>query len=193
MKACLNPLMLCMLALVLLQPVSHAAAADEEILWTQVPTRIDRSKQRFERLPAVKTAIDRRNWIVIPARIVVLDSARFSVDGKIYHIGDIHPVRSKRLCKAVEGGLWGCGRMGAVLLGNLVRDKRLLCDIVPGEKETVLTNCLSGKADVAREILSRGFGRVNENSPLISFQRDGQTKKAGMWRNPDCLVDFDHC
>lgn len=183
---------LSLIHLCLLFPAT-SSRADDDALWTRVPTRIDRSKQHFERLPAVTTAIDRRAWLVVPPRIMVLDSARFTADGKTYHIADIRPVNAKRLCKSIDGGRWGCGRMGSILLGNLVRDKRLLCDVAAGEKETVLNNCLSGKTNVAREILSRGFGWVDTSSPLIGFQLEGQAKAAGLWRNPDCKLDVARC
>lgn len=168
-------------------------AAEEDVLWPQNPIHIDRSKQHYERLPAVKVAIDRRTWLRIPPRIRLLDSAHFMAEGTIYHIADIHPVLSKRTCKRMEGGRWTCGRMGVILLSNLVFGKRLLCDVVPGEKETVLNNCLSGRKNIAREILTRGFGRVDENSPLMPFQVEAQKAAAGLWRNPDCRLDFDRC
>jgi endonuclease YncB( thermonuclease family) len=168
-------------------------AAEENNLWPQTPVRIDRSKQHYERLPAVQVAIDRRTWFIVPPRIMVLDSARFSADGKIYHISDIRPVQPKRLCDSIGGGKWGCGRLAAILLGNLVRGRKLLCTVVPGEKETVLERCGSGNKDVAAEILTKGFGHVGEGSPLAAFQAEGQKTGAGLWRNPDCKLDFDHC
>jgi hypothetical protein len=183
---------LCAVLLTMLLPIS-SGHAEENILWPQTPIRIDKSKQHYQRLPAVQVAIDRRTWLVVPPRIMVLDSARFSADGKVYHIADIQPIQPKRLCASADGGRWGCGRIGAILLGNLVRDKKLLCDIVPGDKEIVLNRCASANKDVAQEILTHGFGRVSDDSPLVAFQLDGQKIGAGLWRNPDCKLDFDKC
>ena len=184
---------LCFIAGALMSSSTTAGHADEDILWPQSPIRIDKSQQHYQRLPAIQVAIDRRTWLVVPPRITVLDSARFSADGKIYHIADIHPVQPKRLCKSMQGGHWGCGRIAAILLGNLVRDKRLLCDVTPGDKEVALHRCASGNKDVAEEILSQGFGRVNDDSPLLPFQGEGQKNGAGLWRDPDCKLDFDKC
>jgi endonuclease YncB( thermonuclease family) len=170
--------------------LGHAA---EDILWSQNPIRIDKSKQHYQRLPAIQVAIDRRTWLVVPPRIMVLDSARFIADGKIYHIADIHPVQPKRLCKSMQGGRWGCGRIAAILLGNLVRDKKLLCDVISGGKEVVLNRCASGNKDVAGEILSKGFGRVNDDSPLLPFQAESRKNGNGLWRDPNCKLDFDKC
>jgi endonuclease YncB( thermonuclease family) len=83
--------------------------------------------------------------------------------------------------------------MAVVLLSNLVFNKRLLCDVVAGEKETVLNRCLSGRIDVSREILVRGLGRVDEGNPLMQHQIEAQKAAAGLWRNPACQLDFDHC
>ena len=168
--------------------------ASDDVLWPETPIRIDRSKQHYPRLPAVQTAIDRRILIDVPSRIVVIDSARFSANNITYQIADIRGVQPKRLCvNSVDGGRWGCGRMGAILISNLVRGKRLLCDSAARGAVTVLQRCASGKKDVAEEILSRGYGQVSETSPLAKIQSDARKAGAGLWRNPRCIQDFENC
>jgi endonuclease YncB( thermonuclease family) len=167
--------------------------ADDDVLWTQHPVHIDRSKQNYERLPAVQHEIDTRLWVNVPDRIKVLDSASFSFDSKTYRIGKVHPVAMKRTCKDVVAGRWGCGRMAAIFLGNLVRGKRLLCDVKPGDKETVLNHCQLGTRDLAAAIISSGFGRAEDSDALAKTEELARSKKAGLWRNADCSVDFDSC
>lgn len=167
--------------------------ADDDSLWPQHPVRIDRSKQHYERLPATQQAIDTRIWVKVPDRIKVIDSARFSFEGRLYRIAGVHPVELKRICKDSEAGRWPCGRLAGILLGNLVRGKRLLCDVAAGEKETVLNRCQSGLRNIASEIVVNGFGRADGDGALASTEELARSKQTGLWRNPDCVADFDHC
>jgi hypothetical protein len=157
-------------------PAAYGQDADDQI-WTTKPTRIDRARQHFERLPAVVTAHDARRWLVVPERIKVLDSATFSFGDGVYAIANIRPVRPKRLCQSVEGGRWACGRMASIFLGNLVRGKRLLCDLAQTGDRVALSHCVIGSRDVAAAI-----------------EADAQKAAAkGLWRNPKCVADFDNC
>ena len=163
-------------------------------IWTTQPTHIDRSKQTYERLPSKAVAHDTRSWIVVPERIKVLDSRSFSVGDTVYELAHIRPVKSNRLCQAVEGGRWACGRMASIFLGNLVRNKRLLCDVVQSGKKMALTHCVIGSRDVASAIIDQGYGKAEGDDALLSAQAEAQRLAAkGLWRNPACTADFDRC
>jgi endonuclease YncB( thermonuclease family) len=184
------------LSLALLMSFLPAAQAQEsdDPLWTTQPTRIDRTHQTYERLPAKVVARDSRIWIVVPQRIKVVDSRSFSVGDILYEIDHIRPVKNKRLCQAIEGGRWACGRMASIFLGNLVRGKRLLCDVAQGEKKMTLSHCVIGSRDVASAIVSQGYGMAVGDETLLSVQADAQKLAAkGLWRNPKCAADFDNC
>lgn len=172
--------------------VASSCRADD-ILWPQHPTRIDRTKQNYERLPALEREIDDRTWVIVPARITMLDSASFSFAGKAYRIAEVHPVSLKRICKDIDGGRWTCGRAAAIFLGNLVRSKRMLCDVVAGGKVTILRRCQTGRRDIAAEIVGSGFGRTEGGGPISTTEQLARKKRSGLWRNPDCLLDFDRC
>ena len=170
------------------------ASADDDPIWTTQPTRIDRSKQTYERLPARTVVRDTRIWVVVPQRIKVLDSRSFAVGDTVYEFAHIRPVKSKRLCQAIEGGRWACGRMASIFLGNLVRGKRLLCDLEQKDRKMTLSHCVIGARDVASAIVSQGYGMADGDAALQSAQADAQKLAAkGLWRNPKCLTDFDGC
>jgi len=174
-------------------PAAQAQESDDPI-WTTQPTRIDRTKQTYERLPAKLVPRDSRIWVVVPERIKVLDSRSFSVGDVVYEIDHIRPVQNKRLCQAVEGGRWACGRMASIFLGNLVRGKRLLCDVAQSKKKMKLSHCVIGQRDVASAIVSQGYGMAVDDEALLSAQADAQKLAAkGLWRNPKCVADFDNC
>lgn len=179
--------------LVLIVPFARAQQGDDS-LWTTQPTHIDRTKQTYERLPARVVVRDTRIWVVVPQRIKVLDSRSFSVGDIVYEFDHIRPVKAKRICQAIEGGRWACGRMAAIFLGNLVRGKRLLCDVEQGEKKIRLSHCVIGSRDVAAAIVSQGYGMAVADDALLSVQAEARKVAAkGLWRNPKCTDDFDTC
>jgi endonuclease YncB( thermonuclease family) len=184
-----------LLLLLILSAAFHARAQQgDDPIWTSEPTHIDRAKQDYERLPAKVVPRDSRVWIVVPQRIKVRDSRSFSVGDTVYEIGHIRPVKAKRLCQAVEGGRWACGRMASIFLGNLVRGKRLLCDVEQGERKMTLSRCVIGSRDVASAIVSQGYGLALDDAALLSVQAEAQKLAAkGLWRNPKCVADFDNC
>jgi endonuclease YncB( thermonuclease family) len=189
----LRPVGLSIALLLSFQPVLQAQEGDDP-LWTTQPTRIDRHKQHFERLPAKVVPRDSRIWVVVPQRIKVLDSRSFSVGDLVYEIEHVRPVKNKRLCEAIEGGRWACGRMASIFLGNLVRGKRLLCDVAQKEKLMRLSRCVIGSRDVASAIISQGYGMAVNDAALLSAQAEAQKLAAkGLWRNPKCAADFDNC
>jgi len=163
-------------------------------LWTQHPTRIDRSKQPYERLPARPVAKDSRVWLLVPPRIKVLDSATFAIGEQQYQLANIRPVKPGRLCQAIEGGRWACGRIASIFLGNLVRNKRLLCDIGQAGKKLILSNCTVGARDLATDIVTNGYGMAEADKVLLAAQTDAQkARRKGLWRNPLCDTNFDTC
>jgi endonuclease YncB( thermonuclease family) len=163
-------------------------------LWTTEPTRIDPSKQHYERLPAKQVDRDTRVWLVVPQRIKVLDSTSFSFGDGMYKIAHIRPIPLKRLCQAMEGGRWPCGRMASIFLGNLVRGKRLLCDIEQTGKVAVLSHCAIVRRDVASAIIDQGYGMATDDAALLEKQAQAQKLAAkGLWRNPKCIAAFDTC
>lgn len=185
-----------LLILALLSATAHPVPAQQGDvpLWTAEPTRIDPSKQHYERLPAKRVARDTRVWLVVPQRIKVLDSTSFSFGEGTYKIAHLRPIASKRLCQAAEGGRWPCGRMASIFLGNLVRGKRLLCDIAQTGKIAVLSHCTIGQRDIATAIVSQGYGLATDDETLIARQAEAQKLAAkGLWRNPKCMTAFDTC
>ena len=179
----------------LLIAVSITAGHGEDIpLWTEQPTRIDRSKQHYERLPAQTVAKDSRVWLVVPSRIKVLDSATFAIGEQQYQFANIRPVKAGRMCRAIEGGRWGCGRIASIFLGNQVRNKRLLCDIRQAGKKLMLSNCTAGARDIAKDIVTNGYGMAEADKMLLAAQADAQKARSkGLWRNPLCDTGFDTC
>lgn len=175
-------------------PLPVSAQDNDVPLWTTEPTRIDPAKQHYERLPAREVVRDSRVWLLVPERIKVLDSTSFSFGDGTYRIANIRPIAPKRLCGAVEGGRWPCGRMASIFLGNLVRSKRLLCDIVQTGKTAMLSHCAIGQRDVASAIIEQGYGMATGDAALLETQGRAQKLAAkGVWRNPKCTTDFDTC
>jgi endonuclease YncB( thermonuclease family) len=168
--------------------------ADDDPIWTTQPTHIDRAKQNFERLPAKVVPRDSRTWLVVPDRIKVLNSVTFSFGDRIYRIAHLRPIEPKRVCQAVEGGRWPCGRMASIFLGNLVRGKRLLCEQSEGKDLILLHRCVIGSRDIAASIIREGLGKSDGDQALLVPEGEAQAEaRKGLWRNPLCRTDFDSC
>lgn len=168
-------------------------SAEEELLWTQKPVRIDRSRQTYERLPARPVEIDQRVWLKVAPMITVHDAGSFTFGGRLYRIEAVTPVARQRVCRAGDGSRWSCGRMAAIFLGNLVRNKRMLCDaIISRPKVNLLRGCRIGNRDIAHEIVANGHGYSGAPA-LAESLRATQLRKAGIWKNPACLDSFHRC
>jgi endonuclease YncB( thermonuclease family) len=172
---------------------AFGARAEDDVLWTEKPIHVDPAKQHYERLPPLRTNIDTRIWINVPFKIEARDSARFSFDGKSFRLGRIVAVAGSRLCGTAEGGRWTCGRAGIAMLNFLVRGNRLLCQVSPSPSEIVLTDCVVGPRDITSEIVASGLARVDGDQDLKSVELLARRKREGLWRNPACMIDFDHC
>lgn len=169
------------------------ATAGEDLLWPQYPVRIDRSKQTYERLPPVQTAIDSRTWLIVPVRIKVPDSASFIANGQIYRMKGIHPVDAGRICKGGGTGRWPCGRMSAIYFGNLVRGKRVLCNEEIVGDTHLLSACQVGPHRIAEAVIAAGFGVAVDDAALSLLEAKARQDGKGLWRDPGCEADFDHC
>jgi endonuclease YncB( thermonuclease family) len=166
----------------------------DDSIWTSKPTRVDKAKQTYERLPGKTVERDSRTWIVVPERIKVLDNRSFSAGDTVYEFANLRPIPAKRYCRAVEGGRWPCGRMASIYLGNLVRAKKLLCDVAQSGEKLILSRCMIGTKDVAADIVDQGYGLATGDDSLLERQKQAQKLAAkGLWRNPDCTSNYDTC
>jgi endonuclease YncB( thermonuclease family) len=169
------------------------AFGDEQPLWTDTPVHIDPSKQHYQRLPADTPAGRPRDWLVVPHNVRIIDSATFVIDKHVYHLGQVAALKLDRLCHDADGGRWPCGREAAIFLGNLIRGRRLLCPTDPLSKEVDANTCMVGTNAIAFEIIKNGYARALPGSGLEEAQSLAQRAGEGIWRNPACLADFDHC
>ncbi len=165
----------------------------QDNVWVSDPVRIDRSKQTYQRLPSRIVIEQRQTGLDVPIRISVIDSGSFSFDATTYRVKGIIPIGLKRVCHGAEGHRWTCGRMAALFLGNMVRGKRLNCDVAPKIKTTVTIDCIAGTKNIAREIVAKGFGRSNGDKELKILERKAIKDKAGIWENPACVSMFETC
>ncbi|OLP54430.1 hypothetical protein BJF92_03180 [Rhizobium rhizosphaerae] len=121
------------------------------LLWTTQPTRIDISRQTYERLPArlppappVETDPVR---FFANHEVIVIDNASFSWRGTTYRIDGIAPLPRKAVCKDVEGRRNACGLRAFKALDNALRGKSVACR--PVGAETTLVSCRIGQRDLA--------------------------------------------
>lgn len=162
-------------------------------LWTDRPVKVDPAGQNYERLPALVVKEERPTGVSVPHRIRMVDSASFSFEGLTYRMAGVQPIAIRRICHGSNGHRWTCGRMAALFLGNLVRGKRLHCNVLDQVKDTTVADCNVGTRNLAEEIVKMGYGRALGNEALITVESDAIRQKKGLWENPACLSSFETC
>lgn len=182
-------------AALLLSSLIHNSAlrAEEQVPWTEKPVHIDRSKQTFERLPPREMQTDPRQWLVVPARIEVIDGVSFAFSNKTYRLAGLKSIDRKHMCKMIEGGRWACGRMAAIFLGNLVRGKRLLCEINEGPEIVMLDNCQVPGKVISEAVLKAGYAWSSTDDGGSPAEAFAKANGVGLWRNPACMDRPDAC
>jgi len=99
--------------------------------------------------------------------------------------GSKAPQRNK-FCKDSRGQEWPCGRVAASTLSDLIRHSEIACYHLDGEflDRTPVVTCLSGRADLALEMVLKGMAQVaHENKPRYILQEDAAKKaRRGIWK-----------
>lgn len=173
------------LSLFLLEPAAFAQLrppAATPPIWTQVPTRIDRSKDTRERveIPAP------------PPGFVVAGDARTDAAGRLIIGGRSHrlvglvPIEPDRLCSTADGRRWACGVRARAQLSGLVIGKTLRCHHVgdPAAAEPVV-DCRVRERSVTESMISAGLGDLDAEGAAIAHlataREAARRARIGIW------------
>ncbi|WP_411037384.1 thermonuclease family protein [Shinella sp. BYT-45] len=178
------------LALLLLAAVPATATelnrgpASDDPIWTDRPVRIDRRKQRYERLavPLLPTLLRIR----VSSRVNVLDSASFEDGGRLYVLTDIVPVDPSRFCRGAAGAIAVCGQQARIALRWRIANRTLSCkEDFRGGLVSFLT-CRSEGKDVAEALVASGAGWA-ATPRLYAAQEKAMRQGTGIWMDQECL------
>ncbi len=152
-------------------------------LWTLKPTRIDRSKQTYERVtpepPAAAPLL-----ITVTPPIDLKPNATFRAgDRQVQLAGLILPDRQK-LCDTGNGRRWACGIRAQARLAALLTQTPLQCtQLNPAGSAIPALQCASNGTDIATKLLSEGWAEPSPEASddLKRAASEGHAKERGLW------------
>ncbi len=178
-------------ALMFLTFVATTAAAevvdvvddDAHPVWTLKPTRIDRSKQTYERVaPEVPPAAPL--LIAVTPPIDLKQDATFRAgDRQVQLAGLVLPDRQK-LCDTETGRRWACGIRAQARLAALLTQTPLQCmQVNPTGSAIPALQCASGGTDIATKLLSEGWADPSPDATdeLKRAAAEAHARQRGLW------------
>jgi endonuclease YncB( thermonuclease family) len=123
-----------------------------------------------------------------PGRIAGLVSAvavsgdSLRVAGTFVTLDGIEAPEASQYCER-KTGKWRCGAAAKDALADLVRGKRIACDIVGEENGLKQARCYSRGIDLAQELVRKGsvFSSGGFLSRYASYESEAQAEKLGLW------------
>jgi len=113
----------------------------------------------------------------------VIDGATVVMDGRRLRLEGIRPFPLDETCPgAAEAGDWPCGREAAYALSRLIDRRGLECRVGTGTRGDAEARCTRGDADVALEMLRRGWARTDLGGAPAAAQSEARRARRGIWR-----------
>lgn len=185
-----HPALTLVLALVLAEPGRAAeptpprAAPASPPIWTTVPTRVDRSEERRERIdPPVAdrpVAMDR----VTGARGDGTDGLHF--DGRRHRLFGLVAIDADRICTDADGGRWACGLRARSTLSGLAAETRLRCRGIGDATIAVpVVDCRLGERSLSERLVRDGLADLDAEGladPALAAAREiARRARRGIW------------
>lgn len=152
-------------------------------LWTLKPTRIDRSKQTYERVKPEEPPAAPLLIAVTPPIDLKPDATFRAGDRQVQLSGLILPDRQK-LCDTETGGRWACGIRAQARLAALLTQTPLQCtQLNPVGSAIPALQCASNGTDIATKVLSEGWADPSPDASddLKRAASEARAKQRGLW------------
>jgi endonuclease YncB( thermonuclease family) len=118
----------------------------------------------------------------LEGRAVVVSGDSLRVAGALVVLDGIEAPEAAQSCQR-KSGKWRCGAAAKDALVNLIRGRRISCDIV-GESDGIKrAHCYSRGADIAQQLVRNGavFSNGGFLSRYASYESEAQSEKIGLW------------
>lgn len=133
--------------------------------------------------PVTTGALPERDPGKLEGRAVAVTGDTLRIAGTRVVLDGIEAPEAAQSCARKSGGTWKCGAAAKEALAELVRGRRITCDIV-GDKETAKrARCYVGGNDVAEELVRAGkvFADGGFWGSYAGVESDAETQKVGLW------------
>lgn len=131
---------------------------------------------------AATTARPERDPSKLEGRAVAVTGDRLRVAGTLVVLDGIEAPETGQSCQR-QSGAWRCGTAAREALANLVRGRRITCDILSEDGQRKEARCYVGGRDVAEALVRNGhvFAEGGFLSRYASVEGDAETEKVGLW------------
>ena len=152
-------------------------------IWTDRPTRIDRSSQTYERIPG----IDQRYTLLlkIGGDVRFADGASFERDGIVYLVAGVSAPSPDQLCRTDDGRRFVCGARSRAFLRKTTFGHYLECTPIRLGRYLKLIDCRLGARALSEILVSSGHVR-SVSSKFDALEDRAMAQRSGLWADPAC-------
>jgi endonuclease YncB( thermonuclease family) len=132
--------------------------------------------------PVTTGSLPRNDGSRLEGRAVAVSGDSLRVAGTFVTLDGIEAPEASQYCER-KTGKWRCGAAAKDALADLVRGKRIACDIVGEENGLKQARCYSRGIDLAQELVRKGsvFSSGGFLSRYASYESEAQAEKLGLW------------
>lgn len=138
--------------------------------------------------PPAPVPVDNSAKPVLLYQPVATTSGTIEASGYKISLEGIEALAPEETCNA-DGTRWPCGMAARTALRSWLRSRAIECN-VPGQPPTELiaTQCKLGTTDVAGWIVSNGWARAQNGSPLADMMKKAEDEKRGIFGSPPAAL-----
>lgn len=131
--------------------------------------------------PPAAVPVDNSAKPILLYRPVATSAGNIEASGYRISIEGINAPGPEETCNS-DGTDWPCGMAARTALRNWLRSRAIECN-VPGQPsdELIATQCKLGTTDVASWLVSNGWARTQEGSPLADAMKKAEEQKLGLF------------
>lgn len=139
--------------------------------------------------PPAPVPVDNSAKPVLLYQPVATTSGTIEASGYKISLEGIEALAPEETCNADSGARWPCGMAARTALRSWLRSRAIECD-VPGQPpaELIATQCKLGTTDVAGWLVSNGWARAQDGSPLADMMKKAEEGKRGIFGDPPAAL-----
>jgi endonuclease YncB( thermonuclease family) len=118
----------------------------------------------------------------LEGRAVAVTGDMLRISGTQVLLDGIEAPEAAQSCRR-NNGTWSCGAAAKAALADLVRGRRVTCDILGEEEAAKRARCFVGGNDIAEDLVRSGsvFAQGGFWSSYASVESEAETRKVGLW------------
>lgn len=154
------------------------AAAGSAALYYAAPSQI----AGVVSAPSTTGALPNTDAVKLEGRAIAISGDTLRVAGTLITLDGIEAPETGQSCQR-KSGKWRCGVAAKDALANLVRGRRISCELLSDGETGKKARCYTRGKDIARQLVREGsvFATGGFLSRYASVESEAQTDKVGLW------------